>query len=264
MTVEIQRILTKSILSRATGYINAFDFTLNPYSGCAFGCEYCYAAAFAPSLSKRLQWGEWVTIKANAVELLAKRGEQLRGKTIFMSSVTDPYQPIEQKLQMTRRLLAVMRDYQPRLVVQTRSPLVTRDIDLLCQLDTVRVNMSLTTDDETIRKEFEPSCPSIARRFQALAALKAAGIPIGVCLAPLLPVRDAQTFGERLQALAPEVVVAQPLVKGCGRFAATTREAAWEKAARHGWNAEAYDQAIATLRSSLPHLVEGREGFSPA
>src|SRR5690349_10215987 len=100
-------IEARSILSRATGYIRdgGFDFTLNAYSGCAFACPYCYAAFFADSLVRKETWGQWVAVKHNAVELVLRQGSRIEGKSVFMSSVTDPYQPLELRLQLTRQLL---------------------------------------------------------------------------------------------------------------------------------------------------------------
>ena len=125
----------KEILTRATGFMDAYDYTLNPYSGCSFGCTYCYAAFFSRDTEKRDNWGYWVNVKENAVELLQKRlkrtPDALDGKLIYMSSVTDPYQPVERELKLTRRILEVMAEgHRPKLVVQTRSPDVVRDCDL--------------------------------------------------------------------------------------------------------------------------------------
>ena len=104
----------KSLLTKATGFIAAYDFTLNPYRGCQYGCSYCYAAAFSPNPQMRQDWGNWVMIKQNAAELLEKELDKWYKKNpdkpplIYMSSVTDPYQPIESKEQLTRSLLEVM------------------------------------------------------------------------------------------------------------------------------------------------------------
>ncbi len=114
----------REILTRATGFMDAYDFTLNPYSGCSFGCTYCYAAFFSRDGKKRDSWGYWVNVKENAIKLMAKRKPgALDGKLIYMSSVTDPYQPVERELQLTRGILKIMAErHKPKLVVQTRSP----------------------------------------------------------------------------------------------------------------------------------------------
>src|SRR5205807_557108 len=118
----------------------------NPYSGCTFGCNYCYAAFFANTETLKQNWGRWVQVKENALSLLIKRRKKpLIDKTIYMSSVTDPYQPIERDLKLTRALLEELLAYhQVHLVVQTRGSLVTRDIDLLQQFEYVQVNMTVT------------------------------------------------------------------------------------------------------------------------
>ena len=93
------------ILTKPTGFMEGYDFTINPYSGCAFGCAYCYAAAFAPDVHSAENWGQWVTVKENALERLRRGRRDLRGKSIYISSVTDPYQPIEKHLELTREIL---------------------------------------------------------------------------------------------------------------------------------------------------------------
>ena len=128
---------SREILTRATGFMDAYDFTLNPYSGCSFGCTYCYAAFFSRDIEKQNLWGNWVTVKENAAALLKKRKPGfLDGKRIYMSSVTDPYQPVEREVELTRQILKLMADHhKPKLVVQTRSPTVVRDVDLYRQIE---------------------------------------------------------------------------------------------------------------------------------
>lgn len=101
-----------SILTKSSGFIDAFDYTLNPYSGCTFGCSYCYAAAFVRDQDKRATWSGWVRVKENALELLRKRRTKpLDGVTIYLSSVTDPYQPIEREIGLTRGILEKLAAY---------------------------------------------------------------------------------------------------------------------------------------------------------
>jgi DNA repair photolyase len=97
-----------------------------------------------------------------------------------MSSVTDPYQPIESKEKLTRSLLQVMLDYSPTLVIQTRSPIITRDIDYLQRFKHLRINMSIPTGSESVRKDFEPRSPSIKARLNALKAIKQSIDPLKV------------------------------------------------------------------------------------
>ncbi|MEP7286917.1 MAG: radical SAM protein [Chloroflexota bacterium] len=263
---RIEHRQAKSILSRASGFIDQFDFTLNPYSGCTFACTYCYAASFASTDELKAQWGHWVHIKDNALQLLINyRRKPLIDKTIYMSSVTDPYQPVERELELTRSLVAELAEYHDvKLVVQTRSPLVTRDLDLLKRFKRVRVNMTITTDDEAIRRAFEPTCPSVTQRLNAIAEVAAAGIETCITLTPLLPVRDPQAFGERLRETGVQHFVVQEFHTGKQRFAASTGDNAWALSAQLAWTPARYREVVSVLHSYLPGLREGREGFVPS
>src|SRR5207248_665094 len=137
----------RSIFSPATGFIRrgGFDWTCNPYLGCTFGCSYCYAMFLPQNRRPKEDWGRWFAAKRNAIDLAERRAPKLAGQALYMSSVTDPYLPAERSLHLTRGILEALAPYQPRLLVQTRGPLVVRDLDVLAQFDAVRVNMSIPT-----------------------------------------------------------------------------------------------------------------------
>src|SRR5947199_2725301 len=160
----------RSIFSPATGYIarGGFDFSCNPYVGCTFGCTYCYAMFLPQNRRPREDWGRWLQAKRNAVELAQQRAPKVAGQAVYLSSVTDPYLPAERSLGLTRGILEALVPHQPRLLVQTRGPLVVRDLDLLRQFRSVRVNMSIPTDSEAVRRAFEPKAPPLERRWEAL------------------------------------------------------------------------------------------------
>jgi len=268
----VGRIDSKSILTRTSGFMSQYKFTLNPYGGCGFGCEYCYAKFFAASAHKRETWGEWVTAKTNAGELVAKacRSGVLRGgDPVYMSSVTDPYQPIERRLGLTRAVLEAMldSDVQPRLTIQTRSPLVTRDVDLFRKFERIRVNLTINTDSDQIRRRYEPWCPSIRVRLNAAEDLAAAGVRIGVSISPMLPLHDTEAFGAILADLRADEYVTQYLKPGRSRLAAGTSAEAIQKAREDGWGIRQYQQARETLANILGRvgpLLEGAEGYAPA
>ena len=224
----------REILTRATGFMDAYDFTLNPYSGCSFGCTYCYAAFFSRDAEKRDSWGYWVSVKENAVELMAKRKPgALDGKLIYMSSVTDPYQPVERELKLTRGILEIMAErHKPKLVVQTRSPLVARDCDLFQRIKKnggrVQVNMTVTTDDEDIRRTFEPFCPSNPARLRAIKEVQEAGIDTCVTMTPLLLVNNNGDFADELIGTGVKKFIAQPFHFRQGKFLAGTRDGAYD------------------------------------
>ncbi|MBS1717094.1 MAG: radical SAM protein [Armatimonadetes bacterium] len=252
----ISEVPNAKALKKGVGMLKDFDFTLNPYIGCAFGCSYCYAAAFVADEEKREDWGKWVEVKTSAAHELRKT--DLRNKRVYMSSATDPYQPVEAHTMLTRSLLEAMLEpfRQPMLTVQTRSPLVTRDIDLLKRFDWVQVNMSVTTDCDDIRRAFEPSCPSIERRLEAVQELKDAGIRTQICLAPLLPLRDATGFGKRLRELAADRYVVGAFHDTDRKFAASTRDAGLRTAREWNWDYRSYRVAVSLLRKELSHLSE--------
>ena len=253
-----------SILSPATGFMDSYDFTLNPYSGCSFGCSYCYAAFFARDNAQREQWGYWVNVKANGLALLKKRRKKpLLDKAVYMSSVTDPYQPIEKELQLTRDLLRELADYhQIRLVVQTRSPLVTRDVDLFARFPAVQVNMTITTDSERVRKVFEPLCPGNKVRLQAIQQVHEAGIPACITMTPLLPVEDAHAFAQALLATGISRYIVQPFHADRGKFTAGTRDEALQLTRELGWTTERYEEVVRVIKEYIPTIGEGKLGFA--
>ena len=271
----------REVLTKATGFMDAYDFTLNPYSGCSFGCTYCYAAFFSRDAEKLKNWGYWVSVKENAVELLEKRlkrrPESLDGKLIYMSSVTDPYQPVEREVRLTRRLLEVMADdHTPKLVVQTRSPDVVRDCDLFRRIEEnggrVQVNMTVTTDDEDIRRTFEPFCPSNPARLQAIGAVQAAGVDACITMTPLLLVSSPYAFADSLRDTGVKKFIAQPFHFQRGKFLAGTRDKAFDLMAeklgcdREDFREEYmehYQMVFEVLKDTLPELGEGKDGFKP-
>jgi len=256
---------SSSILSKASGFIDAFDYTLNPYTGCTFGCSYCYAAFFARDRDLQARWGHWLQVKANALDLLKKKRKRpLVDKAIYMSSVTDPYQPVEKELELTRAILQELLAYhQVRLVIQTRGTLVTRDIDLLSRFDHAQVNMTITTDDHDVRRAFEPLCPSTAQRLDAIRQINAAGIQAAITMTPLLPVRDPEQFAADLQATGVQRFVVQYFHATKSRFVAGTGAAARAISAQMGWDETRYAAVKAILKSHLPELREGKAGFTP-
>lgn len=260
----MEQIESRSIFSPATGFIRrgGFDWTCNPYVGCTFGCTYCYAAFLPQNRRPVAEWGRWLTAKSNAVELAARHAKKVAGAAVYMSSVTDPYQPAERSLFPTRGILEALIPHQPRLVVQTRGPLVVRDIDLLRGFHRVRVNLSIPTDSEEVRAAFEPKAPSLDRRWAVAEELKSAGVPVGLCVTPTLPLADPEGFAARLAAFAPAVLVCQDFHDSGGGFGADTGVAARDLLARTGWSADGYRSFLAMLRDRYP-TYEGEAGFFP-
>jgi DNA repair photolyase len=207
--MEVTEIQASSILTpqKVGSLAGHYDYSLNPYAGCAFRCSYCYVPKFP---SKRhddfQQWGKWVEVKINAPELIREQRSQVFGSSIFFSSATDPYQYLELKYRLTRQCLLELLKYKPaKLTMHTRSHLILQDLDILKQFgDRVRVGVSFTTDDEMIRREFEPGAPSLARRLEVLRTLKEAGVRTHASLSPLLPC-DPERLAAMLKPLVDTV-----------------------------------------------------------
>jgi DNA repair photolyase len=258
-------IPARSIFSPATGFIRrgGFDWSCNPYVGCTFGCTYCYAMFLPQNRRPREDWGRWVQAKQNAVELAHKQAPKLAGQSVYLSSVTDPYLPAERSLFLTRGILEALAPHRPRLLVQTRGPLVVRDIDVLRRFDRVRVNVSIPTDSEDVRRAFEPKAPPLERRWQAAAELRAAGLAVGLCLTPLLPLADPEAFADRVAAFRPDVLVVQQFHDAEGRFGADTRAEARQLLAASSWTSECYQTFIARIEERVGPVHEGEAGFFP-
>lgn len=185
--IEAKSVITASKLPDA-------DYVINPFTGCIFGCHYCYASFMGRSVGEtREAWGDYVYVKLNAVELcraeVQKMTSAARQGTILLSSVTDPYQGAEAKYRLTRGILWVLSEEKyPGLVsILTKSPLVTRDIDVLSSLPRCEVGVTVTTTDDRISKWLELRAPLASKRFAALTALHAAGLETYAFIGPVLP-----------------------------------------------------------------------------
>lgn len=260
----MEHLIARSIFGPATGFIQrgGFAWTCNPYLGCSFGCTYCYAMFLPQNRRPKEDWGKWFQAKSNAVELAKKQAHKVAKQAVYLSSVTDPYLPAERSLRLTRGILEAMLPHQPRLLVQTRGPLVTRDLDVLREFDAVRINMSIPTDSEAVRHAFEPKAPPLERRWQALQEVRAAGVPVGICVTPMLPLEDPNGFMERLVDFAPDVLVVQDFHDSGGGFGADTGTQARRLLADTGWSSGAYER-VRTMLSAHTRVYEGEAGFFP-
>lgn len=272
MRVTYSEVTPKKLLNKGSGFLAGYSHTLNPYAGCAFACSYCYVRQMPIALFRREQWGLWVDMKRQAADALRRelRAAKSQGPvTIFMSSATDPYQPIEHTARVTRSLLEAMLDDPPAfLLVQTRSPLVRRDIDLLARFgSSVRVSMTVETDREDIRKRFTPAAPPIAARLQAMRALSAAGIAVQAAVSPVLPCSDA--FAAKLYGVADRVCVDDYFMgdgSGGKRTARLHVRALYEQADVERWyDPEAWRAVYEQLLQVFPQqrVYISRRGFEP-
>lgn len=182
----LREIYARSILAQS----QVFDYAVNPYVGCQHGCTYCYARFMRRFTGHKEPWGEFVDVKINALALLKHQMANRPPGRVWVSGVCDPYQPLESKYELTRKCLEILVEYGWPITVQTKSPLVLRDIDLLRRSDKIEVGLSVTSADDGIRTLFEPGAPSIRERIAALEELHLAGVRTYAMIAPMLPGTD--------------------------------------------------------------------------
>lgn len=185
---------TKNVISTNNSPDIPFDVSLNPYRGCEHGCVYCYARPTHEFLgmSAGLDFESKIVVKYDAPDLLRKTlsGKKWKPQPLVMSGVTDPYQPIEKKLRITRQCVEILAETRHPLAIITKNYLVTRDIDQLqklAEVNAVKVTVSLTSLNRSLTAKMEPRTSRPEKRLQAIEELSRAGIPVHVNLAPLIP-----------------------------------------------------------------------------
>ncbi|MDD3080768.1 MAG: radical SAM protein [Desulfobacterales bacterium] len=228
--MKVQEIYSKSILSPSKVY----DYVINPYVGCQHACSYCYARFMKRFTGHREPWGDFVDVKINAPDLLNKEIRKKKKGTVWISGVCDPYQPLEAKYGLTRKCLDILVQNDWPAVVQTRSPLVLRDMDIFKKSKGIEVGLSITTADDEIRKVFEPDAPSIMERLRAVETLHQNGIRTYAMIAPMLP--EAENLTSMLAGKVDYIIIDRMNYRHADRI--------YEK---HGWkekNTDAYFKMI--------------------
>jgi DNA repair photolyase len=202
--MKVKEILAKTILTKTA--ISSFDYCINPYVGCGHGCRYCYASFMKRFTGHLEPWGEFIDVKVNAPYLLRKQLKRAKQGMVALSTVTDPYQPIEKKYQLTRKCMEVLLEAQFSVNLLTRSSLCLRDIDLFKQFKSIEVGLSITTHDERIKKIFEPYSPSIHSRVNTLRTLHQEKIQTYAFVGPMLPL-NPKPMVAMLNGLVDEVLI---------------------------------------------------------
>jgi DNA repair photolyase len=250
--MDVLEIRAKSALVRSK--IPGVDYVINPYLGCEHGCRYCYAVFMRKySHHPKSPWGSFVEAKTNIATVLhSELQRKKRQGRALLSSVCDPYQPLEHRYQLTRACLEALRKWGWGIDILTRSPLVTRDLDILSATPGVSVGFSIPTDNDEVRKVLEPHAPPIGARLSALKRLHEAGIPTWVFIAPILPMNPDRLY----EAIEPYItnLMVDPLnyrnqVKDVflknlweyelsDHYAADTRATLMLRWKKRGWDAE--------------------------
>lgn len=195
--LKIKEIKCKSALNKC-GFSEG-SFCINPYAGCGHACQYCYARFMKRFIGHKEPWGSFVDVKINIAEVLEKQIKspkyknkprtlkKVRGKLIYIGTVTDPYQPLERKYKLTRKILEVLARYQNPIQILTKSNLVLRDIDLLKKFRNLEVNFTINTLDEKWKKLVEPYSSTIEERLEAAKKLSKEGIRTIAMMGPNWP-----------------------------------------------------------------------------
>ena len=289
---------TGSPIHEGRGFVAAWDWVINPYVNCEFGCGYCYAQNLRPEEEGDDQWGKWVQAKMNAGHQVERmlydpsRGDSaaLDGQTIFISTSTDPYQPVEKELRVTRHVLEALagepRNHAapmfgpptPRIAIQTRSPLAGRDVDLFDRINrnggAAQVNMTVSTDADDVRRVVEPRCMDTKGRLNAVAKMSAAGIPTCITVTPFLAVDNHREFAKTLTGSGARRFVTQKLhPTDRPTFTAASRPGSDEMVRRiHEERGTRYNDEYRRFRDTLIDEVERaglmwmgeeRNGFRP-
>ncbi len=191
---EVRQEIARSIISTNDSPDLSFDQSINPYRGCEHGCVYCYARPTHCYLghSAGLDFESKLYAKTNAADLLERELANPRyvAKTIALGAVTDPYQPIERTQRISRQILEVLERANHPVGIVTKSALVVRDLDILARMaerGLVKVALSVTTLDRAVARAMEPRAATPARRLNAIRQLSAAGVPVAVMVAPIVP-----------------------------------------------------------------------------
>ncbi len=197
--MKIQTIPVKNLIVKSN--LPASDYVINPYIGCSHKCHYCYASFMKRFTGHSEAWGSFVDIKQCSNKRLPRN---LAGKTLLLSSVTDPYQPLEKSYGATRQILQQLVGFPGKLEILTKSHLVTRDIDLFHQFPKLQIGLSLNTLNDRFRQAIEPGASSVAQRLNALKTLSESGIYTYLFISPIFP---------ELTEIKPLIAEAAPYVK---------------------------------------------------
>ncbi len=218
---ELREIEAKTALVKSRIY--GVDYAINPYVGCEHGCVYCYARLSARRIGETRDWGSFLYVKRELTKLLARDLRKAKRGLCLLSSITDPYQPVEAELKLTRSILELLAGKMD-VVVLTKSPLVLRDLDLISSQGW-QAGLTITTLDDSIARVFEPKAPPPSKRIRALReiAKKTAGF---MFIGPVLPEvteRDLEQLLEEASSARASYVLVDKLNIKAGNWSSIKR-----------------------------------------
>ncbi len=273
MSVEYRQIKVRSALSKSG--LPDLDYALNPYIGCAHGCLYCYAKSYARIAEVSERWGYLVYVKENLLEVLRQDMRKLKPGTVGVSTITDPYQPIEATEELTRRAIRALLRGGFKVSIQTKSPLVLRDLNLLLEYPkSVDVGFTIITMDEAIASILEPGAPPPKARAEALMRISRTGIRTWLFYGPVIPgVNDGvEHFEGVLRTLLRDVDivlidklrVAPEVRRSLGRALANPDKVFRLALDRDWWSStvRSFDKLCSELGvRCIPSIAEPKEGL---
>ncbi|HPU44185.1 MAG TPA: radical SAM protein [Dictyoglomaceae bacterium] len=196
-------------------------WAINPYVGCAHSCLYCYARFMRRFTGHNEKWGDFVDIRVNAADMLKKeiKKEKYNNGDIHIGTVTDPYQPLEEKYELTRKILEVLSEYPYPVSILTKSDLVLRDLDIIKKFENVDINFTINTIDEDWKKLVEPNSPSVERRLKAIEKLRGENIKVYVMMGPYWPFfTDAEKLIQEFKRLGIDEIFTESFNTTGGNF----------------------------------------------
>ena len=237
----VREIQAKSILNKS----KIFDYCVNPYTGCQHNCRYCYARLFMPRYSGHQEpWGEFVDVKINAVQVLRRQLQHAKKGTVWISSVCDPFQPLEAKYKLTRGSLKELLAVQFPVNIQTKSSLALRDLDLFTEFESIEVGFSIATGDEKAARLFEPHASPIKERIRALETIHSQNIRTFAFIGPLLP-GNPEKFINDLAGKVDYVYIDR--MNYASSIRSFYKRLGWEKALQNSFFTEQRDRLIRAL-----------------
>lgn len=183
--MAVREVSCRSLLNLSR--IPGARYVINPYTGCQNSCAYCYANFMSRHSGRQEPWGEWVDVKVNALEVLERELKKARKDSVLLSSVCDPYQPLERRYMLTRRILEKLLERDFPVDILTKSMLVLRDSGIIRRFTNRRVGLTITGLGERDRMVIEPFASSHSDRLMALRTLKEEGIETYAFVGPVLP-----------------------------------------------------------------------------
>ncbi|MEM5814995.1 MAG: radical SAM protein, partial [Candidatus Aenigmatarchaeota archaeon] len=179
------------------GKSNIAEYCINPYIGCQHACKYCYASYYMEKIyGIKKCWGSYVYIKINAVDILKKEILKKEKGSVYISSLTDPYQPLEKKYEIVRKILEILTKNEWNVIVQTKSSLVLRDLDIFSTLKKVKIGVTIISLNKDITNKYETYASSIEERIRILKEIKESKIKNYVFIGPILPFTEFREIQE--------------------------------------------------------------------